>query len=287
MDFVNVKGYAKINITLDVVRKLDNGYHELEMIMESLSLHDNITITVNSSNTINFNCNKDFGNSEDNLCYKAAKLILDKFNINKGVDIYLEKNIFVAAGLAGGSCDAAATLIGMNKLFQLGLSSDELIKLGVILGADVPYCIVKSTMLARGIGEELTKLPKHPPVYVLLAKPPVEVLTKDVFDNLDLSNIKERPNLQKVISFLEKKDIDGISKNLVNVLENVTIKKYPIIQRLKDEMIKNGAINSLMSGSGPTVFGYFTDYELMQKAYVELKSKFSDFEDIVCTSILE
>ncbi len=287
MNSIKVKGHAKINITLDVIRKLNNGYHELEMVMESLELHDNVTIQINNSNNINFNCNKFLGNSEDNLCYKAAKLFLDKYNISQGVDIYLEKNIFVAAGLAGGSADAAATLVGLNTLFNINLTNDELMELGVKLGADVPYCITKSTMLAKGIGEKLTKLPKHPPIYVLLIKPPIEVLTKDIFENLEINNIQVRPSLNKVIQALENKNIEDISKNLINVLETVTIAMHPIIQDVKDEMLKKGALNTLMSGSGPTVFGYYTDYDTMIEASIYLKNKFPNFEDITCTKILE
>lgn len=259
MDYIILKARAKINIALDVLGILDNGYHELRMIMENVNLCDTLFIKKTVKNDISLRTNLVWLPCDNkNLAYRAAQIIIKNYDIKSGVQINLTKEIPVAAGLAGGSADCAATLIGMRNLFNLNIPIDTLIQIGKELGADVPYCIMRGSVLAEGIGEKLKKLPPFPYCYILLAKPPINVSTQSVFNAIDSSIIEKRPNIDKIISGIKRKDLKVISDNMCNVLENVTIKNYPIIADIKQSMLNFNAIGSMMSGSGPTVFGLFT-----------------------------
>lgn len=276
MEQINLKARAKINITIDVLNKREDNYHNIEMIMQTVNLYDKIHIKKNNTKDIILRTNlKWLPTDGRNLVYKAAKVIMDKYSINKGVEIKLDKTIPVCAGLAGGSTDAAATLVGMNRLFDLKINKEELKNIGQTLGADVPYCIMRGTALAQGIGEKLTRLPNMPKCYVVLVKPNVKVQTPWVYQNLNLKNIEKHPDTKEVINSLKEKDIRKIADGMCNVLELVTENKYPIISELKNFMINNGALNAMMSGSGPTVFGLFEDYEKAKIAEERLRVKYN------------
>ncbi|MFA9377078.1 MAG: 4-(cytidine 5'-diphospho)-2-C-methyl-D-erythritol kinase [Lachnotalea sp.] len=262
MEQIKLKALAKINLGLDVVRKREDGYHEVRMIMQTINMYDKITIKKINEHDIKVKTNLYYlPNNENNLVYKAAKLLLDEFEIQQGVSINLEKYIPVAAGMAGGSSDAAAVLIGVNKMFKLALTRKQLMERGVKIGADVPYCIMRGTALAEGIGEVLTSLKPIPKCYVLIAKPGISVSTKFVYGNLRANEIVNHPDIDGMIEAIDQGDLSGITDKMANVLEDVTIKEYPVIDEIKNMMKKNGALNAMMSGSGPTVFGIFNDYE--------------------------
>lgn len=259
---IRLKAYAKINLGLDVVRRLENGYHEVKMVMQTVRIYDELIMKKVNKPGITITTNVRFiPVDENNLVYKAAKMLIDEFDIKDGVEIYLEKYIPVAAGMAGGSADCAATLVGMNRLFSLKLSTEELMKRGAKLGADVPYCILRGTALCEGIGEVITQLPPAPDCFVVVAKPTVSVSTKFVYENLVLNEETKHPDIDGMVEAIKNNDLYGVTSRMGNVLEDVTVKEYPQIQRLKDVMKANGAINALMSGSGPTVFGIFDDYD--------------------------
>ncbi|MCR5416623.1 MAG: 4-(cytidine 5'-diphospho)-2-C-methyl-D-erythritol kinase [Pseudobutyrivibrio sp.] len=268
MDNISIKALAKINIGLDVTGIRDNGYHDVRMIMQTVNLFDNLDISKNKSGDITLRTNLSFlPVNDDNLCVKAAKLLIDEFDIKEGVDIKLSKHIPVAAGMAGGSTDAAAVLFGMNRMFRLGLSKNQLMERGVQIGADVPYCIMRGTALAEGIGEELTPLSPMVKCPVLIGKPGISVSTKAVYQALDSCFDKvEHPDIDQLILDIQNKDINGICSHMGNVLEDVTIPMHPIIADIKKNMMDNGAIGSMMSGSGPTVFGFFEDMKTARKA---------------------
>ena len=260
MKKIKLDAYGKINLGLDVLGKRDDGYHDLDMIMQSVDLADKITITKNDSGEITVKSNTGkIPNDESNLAYKAAKLLKDEFDINKGVDIEIEKNIPISGGMAGGSTDCAAVLKGMNKLFKLKLSEQELMDRGVKLGADVPFCIMGKTARAEGIGEILTPIPNKLKGYIVLAKPPISVSTGFVYGRIDEVEVKNKPDTEAMIETIKKKDLKGLADTICNVLEEVTIPNYPIVQEIKDKMIEKGALNAMMTGSGPTVFGLFDD----------------------------
>ena len=266
MKSISMKAYAKINLGLDVIGKLENGYHEVRMIMQSVDLYDKITVTRNDSGKITIKTNLSFlPTGPDNLVYKAADLLRQEFGIKDGIYIDLYKFIPVAAGMAGGSTDGAAVLKAVNQLFDLKLTDEELMERGAKLGADIPYCIMGGTALAEGIGEKLTKLPDCPRCYVVIAKPGISVSTRFVYENLVLDENTNHPDTDGMINCIENNDIDGVAARLCNVLESVTEKEYPIIADIKKDMLSHGAINALMSGSGPTVFGIFKDKEKAEK----------------------
>ncbi|HWT75385.1 MAG TPA: 4-(cytidine 5'-diphospho)-2-C-methyl-D-erythritol kinase [Mobilitalea sp.] len=267
MNSITVKAYAKINLGLDVLRKREDGYHDVCMIMQSLDLHDTITINKSPIEGISIKTNLSYiPNDQGNLVYKAAALFLDTLSIKEGLNIKLEKSIPVAAGLAGGSSDAAATLKGLNELYQTGLSTEQLMKLGVKIGADVPYCIILGTALSEGIGEVLTSLPPLPSCSILLVKPDISVSTKFVYENLRLTDNILHPDIASMRKALEAGDLNILTRNMDNILQTVTIKNYPIITEIKHKMLELGALTSLMSGSGPTVFGIYKDTELAKNA---------------------
>lgn len=271
---LSLKAYGKINLGLDVLRRREDGYHDVRMIMQTVGIFDRVDLVRTEQAGIQVETNLYYlPTNENNLVYKAAMLLMDEFQVQDGIQIRLQKFIPVAAGMAGGSSDAAAVLFGINKMFGLGLSTEELMKRGVKIGADVPYCILRGTALSEGIGEVLTKLPPVPQCQVLVAKPGINVSTKFVYENLHANELKpeEHPDIDAIIRAIENRDIFGIADNLGNVLETVTIKEYPIIQEIKDAMLESGAIGSLMSGSGPTVFGLFTNPAAAQAAYENLR----------------
>lgn len=272
MDKISLKALAKINLGLDVVRRREDGYHEVRMVMQTIHLFDRLNIEKTKKAGISIKTNLSFlPVNENNLIYKAGKLLVDEFNITEGVSVELDKRIPVAAGMAGGSTDAAAMLYGMNKIFDLGLSMQELKDRGVKIGADVPYCLMRGTALAEGIGEKLKSLPPMIKCPVLIAKPQISVSTKFVYENLRLDENTVHPDIDALIQDIKDKDLHEVCNHMGNVLETVTIPNYPIIDEIKKKMMSNGAIGAMMSGSGPTVFGLFEDEETAKKAYKEMK----------------
>lgn len=272
MDDISLKALAKINLGLDVVGKREDGYHEVRMIMQTIHLYDRVEIKKTKSPAIRVETNLYYlPVNEDNLVYKAAKLMKDEFKIKEGVRIVLQKFIPVAAGLAGGSSDAAAVLVGMNRIFQLGLKQEKLMEIGLKLGADVPFCIMRGTALAEGIGEVLTPLPPMPKCPVLIAKPGVSVSTKFVYENLRINDYTKHPDIDGIAQAIKKKNLKDVASGMGNILETVTIPKYPVIDEIKSVMMENGALNAMMSGSGPTVFGLFQGEKDVRRAYDALK----------------
>ena len=266
-DTAQLKSLAKINLGLDVIGRRENGYHDVRMVMQTLYLYDQITIVKKDTPGIELKTNLFYlPVNENNLAYKAAKLLMDEFDIKEGVSIYLDKHIPVAAGMAGGSSNAAAVLFGINRMFDLGLTQQELMDRGVTLGADVPYCIMRGTVLAEGIGEILTPLPALPKCYVLIAKPQISVSTKLVYEKLDSHEIENHPDIDGILEGLELQDIKKVAECMGNVLEKVTVEEYPVIDQIKNVMKEEGALNAMMSGSGPTVFGIFENKHLARKA---------------------
>lgn len=268
MDYLRKKAYGKLNLSLDIVGKRNDGYHLVRMIMQTVSLYDVLEFTKTREPGIILTTNRsDLPVNEDNLVWRAAALLMKQYSIQGGVRIHLEKHIPVAAGMAGGSADCAATLSGINTLFSLGLSMDELMKRGTSLGADVPYCLLGGTALSEGIGEILTPLPDVPPCKILLVKPDIDISTKWVYTTLEWQNLTFHPDVDGMISNLHSGNLGEISKLLSNVLETVTIPAYPVIKSIKETLLELGADNALMSGSGPTVFGLFPNEKLAQTAY--------------------
>lgn len=270
---ISLKALAKINLGLDVVRRREDGYHEVRMIMQTIQLYDRLDIKRTQEPGIQIQTNLSFlPVSENNLIYKAAKLLMDEFSITDGVSVKLDKRIPVAAGMAGGSTDAAAMLIGVNRLFSLGLTKKQLMERGVQIGADVPYCIMRGTALAEGIGEALSPLPPMIKCPVLIAKPSISVSTKFVYQNLKLDDTTIHPDIDRLIDDIKAKSLHDIAAHMGNVLETVTIPNYPVIDEIKKHMLSNGAVGAMMSGSGPTVFGLFDDEDTAKKAYKAMRS---------------
>ncbi len=274
MDKIGLKAYGKINLALDVVRKREDGYHEVRMIMQTVKMYDYIQIKKTKEKGIKIVTNLSFlPTNENNLVYKAAKLLMDEFGIDTGIEIKLDKFIPVAAGMAGGSSDAATVLVGINKMFSLGLKKHELMERGVKIGADVPYCVLRGTCLAEGIGEKLTTLKSVPNCYVVIIKPGVNVSTKFVYENLHANELEYHPDIDGMIRDISNQDLKGVAAKLSNVLETVTEEAYPEIKEIKESLIEDGAMNALMSGSGPTVFGLFEDRDVAEKALRNIKNK--------------
>lgn len=270
---ISLKALAKINLGLDVVRRREDGYHEVRMIMQTIQLYDRLDIKRTQEPGIQIQTNLSFlPVNENNLIYKAAKLLMDEFSITDGVSVKLDKRIPVAAGMAGGSTDAAAMLIGVNRLFSLGLTKRQLMERGVQIGADVPYCIMRGTALAEGIGEALGPLPPMVKCPVLIAKPSISVSTKFVYQNLKLDDTTIHPDIDRLIDDIKAKNLHDIAAHMGNVLETVTIPNYPVIDEIKKHMLSNGAVGAMMSGSGPTVFGLFDDEDTAKKAYKAMRS---------------
>lgn len=273
MDRLDLNALGKINLGLDVLGKRENGYHDVRMVMQSVYVYDRICVEKKREAGIELSTNLGYlPVNENNLAYKAARLLMDEFSIQEGVKINLEKHIPVAAGMAGGSSDAAAILHGLNRMFELGLSKEDLMKRGVELGADVPYCIMRGTALAEGIGELLTPLPRIPKCFALIAKPPIIVSTKTVYEKLDALEIVDHPDIDGIIEGLNQGDLDKICACMGNVLEKVTIEDYPVIEEIKNVMKENGAINAMMSGSGPTVFGIYKERKQAKAAGEKIRA---------------
>lgn len=300
---ISRKAYAKINLCLDVLRRREDGYHEVKMIMQTVDLYDELTFSIKENykseissydvencddnqielKVLNVKEGTDLGPVKKNLIYRAARLVLDEYNVKTPVTITLDKHIPVAAGMAGGSTDAAAVFHGLNELLALGMTLEDMCNLGVKIGADVPYCIMGGTALSEGIGEKLTSIANPPECYVLIAKPDINVSTKFVYENLHANELKVHPDVDGMIDAIVNQDLTKISQLLGNVLENVTVAEYPIINEIKNLMKDNGALGSLMSGSGPTVFGLYDDKDKAEDAALLIKAKKLSNEVFVTT----
>ena len=285
MDHINLKARAKINITLDVTGVRDDGYHELKMIMQTVELYDGVYIKKIEKPIIKLKSNLEWlPKDERNLAYRAAALIREKYGIKEGVYIELRKAIPVAAGLAGGSIDCASVLYGMNKLFDLGISRKTLAEIGLTLGSDVPYCLMRGTALAEGRGEILTRLPSCPKAWVVLAKPPMGLSTAAVYKAIDRAKEIYHPNTEAVIEAIKDKDLHKMARNLSNVLETVSMEMCPMVGEIKRRFMETGAIGSLMSGSGPTVYGLFESRKIAQSSAETIKEEFG-LRDVALTKI--
>lgn len=272
MDKIELKALGKINLGLDVLGKRPNGYHDVRMVMQTIYLYDQIIMEKKKEPGIEISTNLFYlPVNENNLAYRAARLLMDEFDIHTGVKISLTKHIPVAAGMAGGSSNAAAVLYGMNRMYGLGLSMEELMERGVTLGADVPYCIMRGTVLAEGIGEILTPLPAMPKCYVLIAKPPLSASTKTVYEKIDQEGISRHPDIDGILAGLDAGDLKKIAGSMGNVLEQVMLKEHPVLGQIKETMKEAGALNAMMSGSGPTVFGIYENRRTAKAAAEKLK----------------
>lgn len=283
MEQIKIEARAKINLTLDVVGKRPDGYHEVAMVMQSIDLHDVITLTANSGGIEVSADHPDVPTGPDNLAYKAAEMIRPD-GFSGGVHIHIQKNIPMAAGLAGGSTDAAAVLTGLNRLWRLNKPLEELLELGSRIGSDIPFCILGGTALATGRGEKLTTLPPAPEMWLVLAKPPIGVSTKEVYGQFDLSLVGRRPDNGAMVRALKAGEPREITGNLVNVLESVTLRLYPEVSDLKERLLKAGAQAALMSGSGPTVFGLVPDRQAAEQVAERLQEELpAVFVRVACT----
>ncbi len=272
MEMITIQAMAKINLGLDVLRRREDGYHEVKMVMQTVNLYDTLTLKAKKEEGISISVDaKELPADENNLIVKAARLLYRHCSIGQGVEISLTKRIPIAAGMAGGSTDAAATLVGMNQLFGLGLSIERLKELGVTIGADIPYCIQGGTALSEGIGERLTALPPAPDCYLVIAKPDINVSTKYVYENLHADSLTRHPDIDGMVEAIRGGNLKGITDRMENVLENVTRREYPVIGKLKDMLKEAGAMNALMSGSGPTVFGVFDNEKKAARALEEIE----------------
>ena len=272
MDSIRLKARAKINLGLDVLGKRDDGYHEVRMIMQTIGIYDRIIIKKIEEDEIRIKSNLSFlPVNENNLIYKAARLLKDEYHFEGGVLVELNKFIPVAAGMAGGSSDAAAAFVGVNRMFHLGLTEEQLMERAVKVGADVPYCIMRGTALAEGIGEKLTRLPEVPKCYVLIGKPGINVSTKTAYENLNLEGIGKHPDIDGLIGAIRNNDLYAMASRMENVFEPGIIRQYPVIGNIKNLMEEKGALKAVMSGSGPTVFGIFDNRDKMAAAARSLR----------------
>ena len=268
MDSIRLKARAKINLGLDVLGKREDGYHEVRMVMQTIGIYDRLILTKIPEEEIRITSNLAFlPVNENNLIYKAIKLLKDEYHFPGGVSVDLNKFIPVAAGIA------ASSMFGVNRLFGLNLSMGQMMELGVRLGADVPYCVMRGTALAEGIGEKLTRITPVPHMWILIAKPQINVSTRLVYEQLDMGGIQKHPDIDGIIRAIEAQDVVRIAQSMGNVLENVTVPLYPVIETIKQDMLSHGAINAMMSGSGPTVFGIFPDEQTTLACQAFLKKK--------------
>lgn len=271
---LRLKAYGKINLGLDVLGRRADGYHEVKMIMQTVRIHDGIDLYRTREPGIRLETNLFYlPNNEQNLAYRAARLLMEEFGIRDGLFIRLRKFIPVSAGMAGGSTDAAAVLFGVNKMFGLGLGGKALMERGVTLGADIPYCLLRGTALSEGIGEKLTALPPMPQCQVLVAKPAISVSTRVVYEALDAMELtrEQHPDIEGMIEAIRSRDLRRVAGKFGNVLELVTAGKYPVIGQIEQVMKDFGAVNAMMSGSGPSVFGLFTSPRAARQAYEVLR----------------
>lgn len=271
MNSIKIKARAKINLSLDVKAKRPDGYHEVCMVMQTIDLHDTVTVEKSQSGLEVLCSNPGIPSGSRNIAYKAAQILMDRYRIKSGIKIDIDKKIPAAAGLAGGSANAAAVLKGINTLFSLGIEQHELLKIGKCIGADVPYCLKGGTILAEGIGEVLTDLAPLPKVHIVLVTPRIEVPTAWVYNNLDLNSIHLRPDTKAIIRAIKEGDIEALAGNMANVLETVTVSRHGIIGEIKKRLVDVGAAGSVMSGSGPSVFGVFTDSSKAKEAFYAVK----------------
>lgn len=270
------RSYAKINLTLDVLGKRDNGYHDVEMVMQTVSLYD-LVIVDKHRGAINVKTNLHYlPNNDKNIAYKAAVAFFEYTKIDASAKIMIHKNIPVAAGLAGGSGNAAAVLCALDKLYNANLSLDELCKIGATLGADVPYCIIGKTAVASGIGEILTPLKPVPKMHILMVKPPISISTAAIYEAIDSAPVAVHPDTNGMAAAIENADIKGIADRLCNVMEIVTANDHPVINGIKQKLIMNGALGAVMSGSGPTVFGIFDDYNKAKLSHDSFALQYKD-----------
>jgi len=271
MSIVVEKAYAKVNLSIDVLGKRNDGYHEVQMIMQTVDLHDTVTVR-RCTEGISISCKTPFVPLDQrNIVWKAARLFFEKYKVQAGISIKIDKTIPVAAGLAGGSSNAAAVLRAMRTLFKPEITDEELREISKSVGADVPYCITGGTVLAEGIGEQLTTLPQLKPTTVLLVKPGIGVPTQQVYKDFVFENVALRPNIDKMIRDIEVGNVPEIAKDMINVLESVTIRKHPVIQKIKDGMMERGCLGCVMSGSGPTVLGIFANETEAESAFAFYK----------------
>ena len=285
MESIRLKARAKINLGLDVIGRRENGYHDVRMVMQTVGLYDRIIMTRIPEEEIRIKTNIGFlPVNENNLVYKAIMLMKNKYKLDGGIEVDLNKFIPVAAGMAGGSSDAACALFGMNRLFELNVPMRELMKLGVEIGADVPYCLMRGTALAEGRGEILTKIAPCPKAWIVLAKPPVGLSTPAVYKAIDSLNIGYHPDTDGIIKAIKNNDVYEISSKLSNVLEEASIPMCPMIGQIKEKLLLSGAIGSLMSGSGPTVYGIFDDVKKAENAVNVIKDEFK-IRDVILTKI--
>ena len=275
---ITLPSYAKINLSLDILRKRPDGYHDMQMVMETLALHDDVTIRISDGDRISARTNWAFlPAGVENIAAKAVKLFFETQNIPPhSVDIFIRKLIPIAAGLAGGSGNAAAVLSGLNILLGTGLSDGALAAMGEALGADVPYCVLRGTMLAEGIGERLTPLPALPPVYVVLAKPGFSIKTPTLFAQVDCAKIRRRPDTPGLIHALERGDLHGVAMRMYNVFEDVLGKQEREIVRIKQTLIDHDALGAVMTGTGSAVFGLFEREADAKRAYLALRENFAE-----------
>ena len=269
--------YAKVNLALDVLRRREDGYHDVCMIMQNLSLYDTLTFTMEEADTlaITLSCDKEFVPCDErNLIYKAIVLMGETYHLTGHIHVELVKRIPVEAGMAGGSTDCAAAFHAMRELYGLDVSDQELMKLGVKLGADVPYCIMAKTALSEGIGEVLTEVAPLPDCYVVVAKPTVSVSTKMVYENLHANELQHHPDVAGMIEALKQGDLSGVASRMENVLETVTTKLYPQIEEIKQTMKESGAENAIMSGSGPTVFGLYREKAIAEQSAEKIRQQY-------------
>ncbi len=267
MRILDIQARGKINLTIDVLYKRSDCYHEVEMIMQSIGLKDIVTLELVAQPGIWLDSNwPQLPQDDTNLAYKAAQLMIQHYQLDAGISINIKKNIPLGAGLAGGSANAAAVILGINQLFMLKRPEEELMSLGKKIGADVPFCMAGKTALSRGIGEKLTPLKPLSGFGILLIKPPYSVSTKKVYNRLDVKNIKTRPGTGEMVEHIKNQNIDKIAAGLCNVLEEVTLKLHPELEDLKSLLIQKGALGSLMAGSGPTIFGLFENMSDAERA---------------------
>ena len=284
MQHIYSRGLAKINIALDIVRKRDDGYHEIDTVMQSLGLYDGLYIKkVYKPDYLKLVSNMPWlPEDHRNLAWQAARYLIDKFAIKEGIFINIDKAIPASAGLGGGSADCAAALLGIRDLFGLPLTNAEIQTLSVEFGADVPFCVLRGTAHATGIGEELKPLPQLPYVHILLAKPPVIASTAEVFANYK-PGVGQRPDMERVLHGIESRSILEICRGMGNVLESVTIAKHPIVGQLKEFIMAQGAIKAMMTGSGPTVFGIFMRKDDAFEAARAIKKNFESIKEVFVT----
>lgn len=273
MEKYHIKAYAKINLGLDVIKKLPNGYHQVKMILQTVDIFDKLTLERTDSGITLTTDSEELPADSDNLIFRAAELMREKYHFTDGIHIHLEKKIPIAAGMAGGSTDAAAAMKGISRLLGLDAPLPQLMEYGVAIGADVPYCIMGGTALAEGIGDILTALPPAPDCFILVAKPDISVSTKYVYEHLDAAGLTSHPDIDGMRAAIETGSLQGILDRMGNVLETVTIPAHPVIDTIKRRMRDLGAVNSLMSGSGPTVFGIFLEKQAAELAGRQLQTE--------------